>query len=86
MRILIVWLAAISMIFMVSLGWWTTLPVVIGMSRALNSSYYGNANARSIATGVEYLSYAWGPIFILFILLWAVISSSKRDIESEVYG
>lgn len=72
--------------FMVSLGWWISIPVVIGISRGLNASYYADANARQVATGVEYVSYAWGPVLILVILLWAVISSSKRDVESEYYG
>lgn len=86
MRILFVWVAAIAMIFLISLGWYTTLPVVLGVSRGLNSTYYENANARNIATAVEYLSYGWGPILIGFVLLWALISSAKRDVESEVYG
>jgi len=86
MRILLVWVVAISLMFLVSLGWYTTLPVLIGISRALNNTYYENVNARNIATAVEYASYAWGPVFCLFILLWAVVSSAKRDVESEVYS
>lgn len=85
MRILFVWVVAIALIFMVSVGWLTTMPVVIGVSRSLNSTYYGDANARNIATAVEYATYVWGPVFILFILLWAIISSSKRDVESQYY-
>lgn len=86
MRILLVWVTAIALIFMVSLGWYVSLPAVIGISRALNNTYYDNPNGRNVATAVEYASFAWGPVINLFILLWAVISSQKRDVESEVYG
>lgn len=85
MRILFVWVVAIALIFMVSIGWYSTMPVVLGMSRSLNATYYADANARNIATAVEYATYAWGPVFILFILLWALVSSSKRDVESQYY-
>ena len=85
MRILFVWVIAFALIFMVSIGWYSTLPVVIGVSRALNASYYEDANARNIATAVEYAGFAWGGLFIIFILLWAIISSSKRDVESQLY-
>ena len=85
MRIVLVWIVTIILIFTVSLGWYVSQPIVIGVSRGLNSSIT-DTRGRIVATTVEYVSYAWGPIFILFILLWAVISSSKRDIESEVYG
>jgi len=70
---------------MVSIGWYSTMPVVLGMSRSLNATYYADANARNIAIAVEYATYAWGPIFILFIILWALVSSSKKDVESQYY-
>lgn len=85
MRIIVVWISAFVLIFMVSLGWYTSLPVVLGVSRGLNATYYADANARNVATAVEYMAYAWGPLLILILLLWAIISSSKRDVESEYY-
>lgn len=85
MRIVLVWVVAITLIFMVSLGWWVSQPVVIGVSRGINSSITDN-RGRLAATAVEYVSYAWGPVLILFILLWAVVSSQRRDVESEIYG
>ena len=86
MRIIWVWVIAISLVFLISLGWYSTMPGIIGVSRALNSTYYEDPNARNVATAIEYVTYAWGPMFCLFILLWAIISSARRDAESEVYG
>jgi len=85
MRIVMVWIVAVILIFTFSLGWWVSVPVVIGVSHALNSTITA-PQGRSIATAVEYVAYAWGPILICFILLWAVISSQRRDIDSVVYG
>lgn len=83
MRLFFVWLTASILIFSISLGWYVSLPVVLGVSRNLN---FTNPTGQNIATAVEYSSYAWGPLFCAFIFLWAVISSAKRDVESEVYG
>ena len=85
MRVLIVWIVATTLIFMVSVSWYVSQPLVIGVARGMNS-YITNANARNIATAVEYVSYAWGPLMIVFVLLWAIISSQARDVESEIYG
>jgi len=85
MRIVMVWIVTIILIFTISLGWYVSQPIVIGVSRGLKSSIT-DANGKLVATAVEYVSYAWGPILNIFVLLWAVISSQKRDVESEIYG
>lgn len=85
MRIVLVWIVTIILIFTVSLGWYVSQPIVLGVSRGLNTTIT-NPQGRLVATGVEYVSYVWGPILILFILLWAIISSQQRDITSEVYA
>lgn len=85
LRIVQVWIVAIILIFTISLGWYVSQPIVLGVSRSLESSI-APGQGRLVATGVEYVSYAWGPLLIIFILLWAIVSSSKKDIESEIYG
>jgi len=86
MRIVIVWIVTSILIFTVSVSWWVSQPVVIGVSRGINATIYSNPNARNVATAIEYVSYAWGPLLIIFLLAWAIINSQKRDIESEIYG
>jgi hypothetical protein len=85
LRILLVWIVAASMIFVVSVGWWVSLPIVLGVAQGLNSSIT-NTNARLVVTGVKYVAYVWGAILVLFIVLWAIISSQQRDVESAIYG
>jgi len=84
-RIVQVWVVAIILVFSVSLSWYVSQPIILGVSRGLSSSIT-TSQGQLVATGVEYVSYAWGPLLNIFILLWAVISSSKQDIESSVYG
>lgn len=84
MRILVVWLNAFAIMFMVTIGWWISQPVVLGVSSGLKSQMSGAG--LSVAYAVEYASYVWGPILDVFILLWAFMNSQKRDVESEVYG
>lgn len=85
MRIVFVWVTAILIIFTVGVSWYVTLPVVLGVSLALNATYSEDANARNVATAVGYVSYAWGPVLIGFVLLWALVSTSRFDAQSEVY-
>lgn len=86
MRIVVVWITAFILLFVFTVSWYATVPAVIGVSRGLSDSYSENPNAANIGTAVEYVGYAWGPLLDIFILVWAVISSQKRDVESEIYG
>ena len=83
MRIVAVWFVAVVLIFTVALGWWLSMPIVFGISRSLNVTSPEGQNA---VLAVEYGNIAWGPVMIIFILLWALISSSKYDRESVIYG
>lgn len=85
MRIVWVLVVGIILIFTISVGWYVSQPVVMGVASAVNNSIT-NENGRVIAKGVQYVSFAWGPVLDLFILLWMAISAQKRDVESEVYG
>jgi len=76
---------AAGLIFMVSMSWYVTLPMCIGVARAINSTVT-MAEGRLTINTVEYVCYIWGPLFIVFILFWAILNSQRRDVESEVYS
>ena len=84
MRILMVLITGLSLIFIVSMSWWVTLPVVIPVARAINGTVTLSA-ARLTINAIEYAEYIWGPLFIGMIVLWMLISAGKRDVESEIY-
>lgn len=86
MRIIWVWIWATILIFTVTVGWLLSLPVIAAMGSAANSTVYGNPDAVNVVRFVEYAGYAWGPAFIGFILLLAVLNSQRRDVESEIYA
>jgi len=86
MRIVVVWLTALILLFVVSVGWYASLPIVIGVSQTMANYYSESSLASNIALAIEYVTYAWGPLLDLFIVLWAIMSSQRRDVESEVYG
>jgi phage shock protein PspC (stress-responsive transcriptional regulator) len=85
MRIVYVWIFAFTLAFIITVGWWVSLPIIAGVSAGLNSSIT-DPNAINIATAVSYVSYAWGPLFDIFIVAWALLNSQAKDVESEVYG
>lgn len=85
MRILWVWVVAIILMSSVSFGWYVSLPVVFGISEGL-AGVGLSGTAQGIVTVIQYVTIWWGPIMILFILLWALISSQRVDPTSERYG
>lgn len=86
MRILRVLVIGSILLFISTLGWYVSQPVVIGIARAFNATTYSNVNARNAVSAVEYGSILWGPIMTLFVLLWMIYSASQRDVESVIYG
>jgi len=86
MRILRVIVIGSILLFISTLGWYISQPVVIGIARQVNATVYSNVNARNTVTAIEYASVAWGPVMTLFVLLWMIYSASQRDVESQIYG
>jgi len=84
MRILIVLISGLGLIFIVSMSWWLTLPIIIPIARAANSTVTLPA-ARLTINAIEYAEYIWGPLFVVIIVLWMLINAQKRDVESEIY-
>lgn len=85
MKIVRVLITASILLFVVTVSWYISQPVVIGFARSLRPMISIQAGLN-IATAIEYVSFAWGPLLDGFILLWAAISASERDVESQIYG
>jgi hypothetical protein len=80
-----VWIMALSLIFIVGVSWYISLPIVVGLGRVANSTVTLQA-ARNPIQAIEYAGYIWGPLFIVVILVWAIINSQRIDPESVVYA
>lgn len=55
------------------------LTLVNGMLSGVSGEPLG------VITLVEYVTAWWGPILDVMVVLWAIVSSQARDVESEVY-
>lgn len=85
MRILFVWFTALSLLGFVTLTWYISQPIIVGIIRSASGTIT-LVPWTQIPKFIEIVNYIWGPLFDLIIVGWAIISSQKRDIESEVYG
>ena len=76
-----VWLTAISLLFIVTMAWYISQEVVVSIGSALLGDVTGEAAAtRNL---IEYSSIIWGPLFDGLIILWAIISSQRDDPTSR---
>lgn len=86
MRIFMVWLVAISIMFVTTLSWYISQPIVFGVATALGTSIGSSGTGRNITNAALTASVVWGPLADLLTLAWAIVSSQKYDPTSEVQG
>jgi len=84
LRIVIVWSVTLLLLLTVSLGWYITLPVAFALSSSIEGLVSG-AGLTALRI-VQYVTILWGPIWDLFILLWAFMESHRVDFQGQVYG
>lgn len=85
MKIVRVLVTASILIFVVTVTWYVSQPAVVGVARIVGD-LITDQTGLNITAMIEYVSYAWGPLLDGFILLWAAISASERDVGSTIYG
>lgn len=83
MRMLFVILTGLSLIFVVTVAWYFSQPVVLSLSNAFISELSGDA--LSVMHLVQFANIIWGPLFDILIITWMIASAQARDIESERY-
>jgi hypothetical protein len=88
-----VWLVTLSLISFVSICWYIFQPfsyAMITRSQAFSNQITPGEPAHTlsgvVSTTLLYCSLWWGPLIDLIIIIWALMSAQKRDIESEYYG
>ena len=78
------WVTATILLLSVSIGWYVTLPVAWALSTQVETVASGNG--LSALRIVEYVVILWGPLWDLFIILWAFLESHRVDTMSVAYG
>ena len=84
MRVVKVWVSALVFMFVITVSWWITMPVVLAFINAVSSSITVSEGIM-LMNAVGYVAVLWGPLLDLFILVWAFMESQRRDVESEIY-
>ena len=75
---------AILTMIPVSIAWYALLPVAYSISSAVEDQVAG-AGLTTLRIA-EYVVLLWGPLWDLFIVLWAVLESHRTDYQGITYG
>ena len=86
LRMIVVWSVAFTLLFTVSVGWLISLPICFALSSSIEDQVNTLPGALSAFRIIEYVVILWGPIWDIFILLWAFMESHRIDVTSQVYG
>ncbi len=88
-----VWLVTLSLVSFVTMTWYIFQPfcyAVITRSQAFSAAITPEEPALTlssiVSTTLLYCSLWWGPLVNLILIIWALMSSQKRDVESEYYA
>ena len=86
MRIVMVWLTALILCMFITVGWYISNLMVtqIAVSNLLGIGAAGS-EGYNLAKLLEYVNIAWGPLFDVIVVLWAIASSARHDVTSEAY-
>lgn len=80
MRILFVWITAITLIFSITVGWYISQDLVVNLAHNMLSGVTGEA--ANLVDLIEFMNIIWGPLFDILVLLWAFASSNVNEVMS----
>lgn len=86
MNIIMVWVTALILCSVVTVGWYISNTVVNTIASGSMDIIGTSGQGFNLLKLLEYVNIAWGPVLDFFIILWAFASSSARDITSDIYG
>lgn len=85
MRVIWVWMVALTLLFTVTLGWYLLLPVSFALSSSIEEQISVNPALNTLRI-IEFVSIVWGPFWDILIVLWAWMQSQRIDPTSIQYG
>lgn len=81
MRIVLVWITALMLMASITIGWYMSNTVVNTMASG-SMDLIGTGQGLNLLNLLEYVNIAWGPVFDLIVLLWALTYPAERDAYS----
>jgi hypothetical protein len=80
-----VWITCIVLCSTITISWYIGLTLISSLGMVI-AGQLGSGQDLQVAQLVQYVSIAWGPLFDIIVVIWAIVSSQARDIQSEMYG
>lgn len=81
MRIVLVWITALMLMASITIGWYMSNTVVNTMASG-SMDLIGTGEGLNLLNLLEYVNIAWGPVFDIIVLLWALTYPAERDVYS----
>ena len=86
MRILMVWITALVLCSVITIGWYIS-NTVFNQIASGNMALIGTSGEPfSLLKLLEYVNIAWGPILDFLVILWAIGNSDAEGAASVIYG
>lgn len=90
MRIVFVWITAIFLTFSIMIGWYILQPIsatILTQSENISQNMNVNTTGSGQTFTIMHFAVNVGAAFsIIFVWIWAFISSQSSDWRSEVEG
>lgn len=83
MRMLFVVLTGLTLIFIITTGWYISQTVVLSIANAFIGDVTGDA--LNLIHLIQFVNVAWGPVFDILVVAWMIAAAQARDVESEIY-
>jgi hypothetical protein len=77
MKILFVWITAVTLCFSITVGWYISQGIVVQIAHGALAGVTGSA--ASLVSLIEFANIIWGPLFDVLVILWAIVSSQGDD-------
>lgn len=78
---MLVWITALMLMASITIGWYMSNTVVNTMASG-SMDLIGTGQGLNLLNLLEYVNIAWGPVFDLIVLLWALTYPAERDAYS----
>ncbi|NLT52918.1 MAG: hypothetical protein GXX85_18590 [Ignavibacteria bacterium] len=86
MRILTVWVTALVLLCVITVGWYISNTVFNQIASGNMEIIGTSGKSFSLLKLLEYVNIAWGPVLDFLVVLWAVANSDAEGAASVVYG
>jgi hypothetical protein len=86
MRILNVWITALVLCCVITIGWYIS-NTVFNQIASGNMALIGTSGEPfSLLKLLEYANIAWGPVLDFLVIMWALSNSDAEGAGSVIYG